>query len=169
MPTPRFTVTVRFSNGHIERKSTAIDSLTHAYRLAWRSNDGQAGDSYGFATSEASAQRAGLGMLKRLVKKHNYIMAGHEIEVVPVNEEIKRRDERSRFLKLFWKPKDMDKAWDRALHFKGRYLLVHETNAVWEIRFLGEDWKVSKATGEIIWFYPNGKRGKGGPIFCKTD
>lgn len=155
----------QFSNGHIERyHSMYVENF--GYRLRALSPEGKELNLYGFASTEQAARRAALNVLTRMNKRTGQRHESQGIEVVSVGIDAKRvGGDAERFLALYWKPKGMPKRFDKALHKRGRYLITGESLHVWHVLIAGDEYRVSKTLGEIVWYDAEGKRLTGGPIF----
>lgn len=158
----------RFPGQPIGRHSSPFGYLTHACRVACTNSQGEELELIGLASSEESAKRTAKNLISRNEERTNGENHYGPVEVSTVGKSpvpgIKGVD---RFIKLLWKPADMNKAWNKTLHFKGRYLVLGETPDCWFVLILKAEHKVSKTTGEIIYKDENGKRVSGGPIFVK--
>jgi len=158
----------RFEGEPIGRVSSALPYVTHVCRVLWLDSFGNEKELLGLASSEASAKRTGKNLITRNEERMVGVNEYGPIEVISVGNEpspaLKGID---RFVKLLWKPKGMPKVWDKALHFKGRYLVTGEGRGCFYIIVARQEYKMGNVTGEIIWKDAEGKRVTGGPIFLK--
>lgn len=166
MSTPAIVYYIRFPDEPVKRLSAPSGHFTYACRVKWVDSEGEEGELIGLAGDETSARRTGLNLRTRHKLNHGYDAEYEAVEVVSVGKlppiGIKGVD---RFLKLYWKPEAMSKAWAKTLHFKGRYLVTHESIDFFYVVILKEEYKVSKKYMEILHRDAEGKRVKNGPIF----
>lgn len=156
----------RFEGEPISRSLYQFPKMTHACKVDWVDQNGTTGELLGFASSYESAIRTGKNISARHYERYDGDVEYSIPIVVSVGTipepGIKGLD---RFLKLYWKPKGMAKKWDKHLHFKGRYTVLGETNIVYFVLILGQEYKVSKTKMEIISTDAKNRHIEGGPIF----
>lgn len=158
----------RFHGQPIGRHSSPFGYLTHACRVACTNSQGEELELIGVASSEESAKRTAKNLISRNEERTNGENHYGPIQVISVGK-VPLPGEKGidRFVKLYWKPDDMNGAWAKTLHFKGRYLVLGETPDCWFVSILQSEHKISKKSGEIICKDAKGKRVTGGPIFVK--
>lgn len=157
---------LRFEGQPIIRFPYQFPKMTHACRVAWVDQEGAEGELVGMAMSYESALRTAKNLITRHDERRDEETEYSPTCVISVGTEpepgIKGID---RFLKLYWKPKGMAKKWDKHLHFKGRYVVLGETDDVYFVLLLDKEYKVSKKSLEIVVKDDKGRQIRGGPIF----